>query len=145
MSAVEDLLRGHLRGIREAIAESTARADALEALVNRLAEQDAPVITAEPLDHVRRHNGWSEEEDALLREHYPFVGAPGCTKLLPHRSALAIRVRATRSLKLARQSGPGVNKAKAACTWCDQCEHRVSAFQIATCQSPFCAVKAKAA
>lgn len=138
MSQIEDLLRAHLHGIRETIDEAVKRADALEALVGRLSMQltdERPL--ASPVARSKL-DGWSEEEDAVLRENYSLIGAAGCARLLPHRTAMAIRVRASRKLHLT--CSPAHSK-----TWCDQCQSRVNSEQIASCQSRFCAQKAAAA
>lgn len=39
---------------------------------------------------------WTEEEDAVLFEHYENFGAAGCKKLIPDRSRRAIYSRAAR-------------------------------------------------
>jgi hypothetical protein len=146
VSPFETLLRQHIKDARDHIKLATSRVDALEAQVNRLAESLANGgAIAAPLDRVPKLYGWSPQEEELLREQYPLVGAPGCAKLLPHRTEMAIRVHATRALKLSRQSGPGVAKANIGRVWCGQCEHRVSPFQVENCQSRFCKAKVEAA
>lgn len=42
----------------------------------------------------RRPTEWTEEEDAIIRQHYPSSGAVGAIVFLPKRSKLAIRGRA---------------------------------------------------
>jgi hypothetical protein len=129
MSAMEDLLCGHIRGCREAIVEATTRIDALEALVEKLSvapPKPGPVV---------RSNSWSGGELALLREHYPAMGAAGFAALVPHRTPLAIRAQAHRlgliHLESAKRS------------WCDQCDAKVTSGQIASCKSKFCPGKAR--
>lgn len=96
MNAIEELLRGHIRNCRAKIAEAVTSVNALEQQVNDLSLGKAP-----PLPVKRRYdNGWSIEEEALLRQHYPTLGAKGCAELLPFRSLGAIRTHASRNLGL---------------------------------------------
>jgi hypothetical protein len=136
MNALEELLRAHLRDVREKIAAANASADALERQVEKIEAQLASRASLQPIARPRL-DGWSAEEDALLREHYPLVGAAGCVELLPHRTAMAIRVRASRKLKLAHLPSKRI--------WCSQCEAKVTADQAATCASQFCKAKAEVA
>jgi len=129
MNPVEELLRGHIRDCREKIAAAVASVDALESLMKRL---DAP--PPQPLPQVHKLNGWSAEEDTLLREHYAILGPAACQKLLPHRSAMAIRTHASRVLNIARL--PAAQR-----LWCSQCETKVTQGQVASCPSSFCAGK----
>lgn len=131
MNAIEELLRGHIRSSREAIADAVSRVDALEGLVNRIAEM--PEKAAEPLT-TYRHNEWSDEEEQILRAYYADVGAAGCVEMLPHRTSTAIR---THAHKLGI-----INKPSARRYFCDQCDARVTAGQIAVCKSKFCKGKA---
>lgn len=124
MNAIEELLRGHIRGCREAIVEATARADALEDLCKRLFNVPPP--------HVRvvHESTWLDEEEDFLREHYPNAGPTECARMMPHRSEVAIRSHAYRM---------GLStKVK---IWCGQCETRVASQQIASCKSKFCPEK----
>lgn len=136
MSALGDLLLQHLRDVRSLIAEATVRADALEVQLDRLKNRaDGPA--AYPVARVKP-DGWSAEEDAVLRENYPQIGAVGCMKLLPHRSNVAIRVRASRNLGVAF-----IPSKKP--VWCQQCERRVPLCSAAKCSSPFCKARELAA
>jgi hypothetical protein len=129
MSAMEDLLCGHIRGCREAVAEATSRIDALEALVEKLSS--AP---PQPLTRYRTAS-WSDDEDAVLIASYEALGPKGCATLIPHRTELAIRTRAHR-LGLAH-----LESAKR--SWCDQCDAKVTSGQVASCKSKFCPGKAR--
>lgn len=53
--------------------------------------EDNPVV-GEPRSGLRRF--WTLEEDAILLEHYPKTGVPGCLPLLPGRTASSIYGRA---------------------------------------------------
>jgi hypothetical protein len=124
MNAMEELLRGHIRGCREAIAEASSRVDALEALAKKIRTNTLPGRTTE------KHHGWAADENHLLQSNYSTIGAVGCAKLLPHRSYQAVRAQASRlGLSL-------IGK-----IWCEQCEARVTQQQIASCQSKFCPEK----
>lgn len=138
MNPIEELLRAHLKDVREQIALANARADSLEALIDRVSTQST--ISASAAQPVARKmpNGWSEQEDELLRQNYELIGAAGCMKLLPHRSNMAIRVRASRNLGLVCL--PSAKK-----IWCGQCESKVTQGQAASCASRFCKAKAVAA
>jgi hypothetical protein len=121
VNALESLLREHIRGSREAIAEATRRVDALEALAGKVAT--AP---AKP----PRKNGWRPEENEILRLRYPEGGAVACLPLLPGRAATAIRTQAHR---LGLNTDPRAQR-----FWCDQCQFKVNRAQVAACQSKFC-------
>lgn len=104
-------------------------------------------VPAEPGGYSNRKNGWSAEEDRILRENYQALASPGCAPFLPGRSPLAIRVRARRlglatpraniAARAAPQAGTVPREQAHAVfpsrVWCDQCEQRVAA----PCQSPF--------
>lgn len=96
MNAVEELLRGHIRNCRQRIAEAVASVNALEKKVEELRNWNEP-----PAPSRRQYvDGWSVEEEALLREYYPSLGAKGCAEMLPHRTMGAIKTHASRNLKL---------------------------------------------
>lgn len=131
MNAVTELLTAHLRDLRRLIADANSRADAIERQIAKLEEQFAKG-PAEPVNR-RKEDGWSDEEDAILREHFPSIGAPGVAKLLPHRTPMAIRTRASKK-GIKRDYGTGR-------IWCQQCEQRVTGSQIEACDSTFCKAK----
>lgn len=124
MNALESLLREHIRGSREAVAEAVRRIDALEDLTEKLAKRPPA-----PMDQVRA-NGWSDEEDEIIRQYYPGGGPAACIPFLRHRTALAIRTHARR---LGVVSNPNMQR-----FWCDQCQSKVNRNQVAACQSKFC-------
>lgn len=133
MNPVIDLLTAHLRDLRAQIGTLNTRADSIEAQIVKLATNRPP----EPAMPIKRDraDGWSPEEDAVIRENYPEFGAPRCAELLPCRSAMAIRVRASRVLKVKRLGGVGVRGPR---IWCDQCQRRVTGLEADACQSEFC-------
>lgn len=57
----------------------------------------SPVPAEEPRIRRRKFDGrtsWSDEELAIVRKHYPSLGAAGCMPMLPGKSRDGIRVRA---------------------------------------------------
>lgn len=132
MNAVESLLRGHIRESREKIAEAASRVDALEQLVDRMIKSKP----AEPQrrDHAPQVDGWSPDEDKVVRENYELLGSRGCVELLPHRSEAAIRTHAS---KLGITRMPSAER-----FFCEQCDASVNSAQIASCRSKFCKGKA---
>lgn len=122
MNALEALLREHIRGCRETIAEATRRVDALEELTVKVGE----VPEADQF----RANGWTKEEEEILFRHYPEGGSITCSALLPHRTPGAIRTHARR---LGVVTSPNAQR-----FWCDQCQFKVNRGQVAACASKFC-------
>lgn len=133
MNPIEELLRGHIRSVREAGEEYERRIVALEKVVGRLTNGPKWVAPKSSRKKAGSARVWAPEEDDLLRVHYPSVGAVGCTELLPHRTADAIHQRAHRLGVQCAEYSERLN--------CMQCDARVSRSQIAACQSPFCSAK----
>lgn len=127
MNAIQALILEHVRGCREAIAESVSRVDALEAYAKRLGKIEVPQPTKRSAV-----NGWSEAEDALMTESYPMLGPQRMMELLPHRSRAAISARA-HQMGLLTSAYTKVD--------CAQCDARVTLGQVAGCKSPFCSAK----
>lgn len=123
MNAVEELLRGHVRGCREAGEEYARRLDALEALIDDLSKRPEPDLRCSAI-------GWSAEENELLRRNYPLHGSRLCADMLPHRTYEAVRGHIGR---LGLQRMPPAIK-----VLCDQCSERKTRGQIVSCQSKFC-------
>jgi hypothetical protein len=111
--------------------------------------------TALPDEKQHRKSGWSLAEDQVLRDHYPSGGRTACRDLLPARSDLAIRVRASKlgirrvfdyTPKAKPSFAPAPKQLRApeirgdidGKVWCGQCDKRVPLPLARDCTSKFC-------